>query len=73
MIHQLYNTLSTVDWERVWARSTGHLIGNNDHDEPTVPILTRVEARLSLVFRTGWVVVHLLTCLFVVLGVIHKW
>lgn len=59
--------------ERIWARSLGHLVGENDMDEPSTPILTLIEARLSLVIRTGWVFAHLLTCFTVILGVIHHW
>ena len=73
MFDRLIKKISKINWERVWARSTGHLIGNTDHDEPTIPILTQVEARLSLVIRTGWVFAHLLTCFFVILNVMHHW
>jgi hypothetical protein len=59
--------------ERIWARSTGHLMGKTDFDEPGIPILNQIEARISLIIRTGWVFVHLLTCLLVMLGVIHHW
>ena len=65
--------ISIDSLERIWARSFDHLMGQNDHDEPTVPILTQTEARISLVIRTGWVFAHLLTCLFVIMGVIHHW
>lgn len=62
-----------IRWERVWARSFDHMMGETDHDEPSVPILTQVEARLSLVIRTGWVLLHIVTCLAVIIGVIHQW
>lgn len=62
-----------LNWEKIYARSAGHLIGQTDTDVPTVPILTRREARISLVLRTGWVSAHLLTCLFVIVNVIHHW
>ena len=26
--------------EKIWARATGHLMGNTDDDRPDVPILT---------------------------------
>ena len=59
--------------ERVWARSTGHLVGESNTDEPSVPILTLCEARISLLIRTGWVFAHLATCLAVIVNVIHHW
>lgn len=62
-----------IRWERVWARSFDHLIGETDHDEPQVPILTQVEARLSLVVRTCWVLMHIATCLVVIAVSIHHW
>ncbi len=30
--------------ERIWARATGHLMGNTDQDKPDGPILTLREA-----------------------------
>ena len=60
-------------WKRVWARSFDHMMGETDHDEPSVPILTQIEARLSLVIRTMWVLLHIVTCLAVIIGAIHQW
>jgi len=31
--------------EKIWARATGHLMGQTDEDRPDVPILTMKEAR----------------------------
>ena len=33
--------------ERIWARATGHLMGNTDEERPDVPILTRSEEHTS--------------------------
>lgn len=65
--------MKQIRWKRVWARSFDHMMGETDHDEPTVPILTQVEARLSLVVRTSWVLLHVITCLAVIASVLHKW
>lgn len=62
-----------IRWERVWSRSFDHFIGETDHDEPSIVILTQEEARLSLVVRTAWVLLHVTTCLAVIFSVIHKW
>ena len=68
-----WRLIKRIKWEMVWARSFDHLVGQTDHDEPAVPILTQVEARISLIIRTGWVAAHMITCLAVVAGVIHHW
>ena len=65
--------IKRIRWTRVWSRSFDHLIGESDHDEPTIPILTQKEARLSLVIRTVWILLHIITCLVVIIATIHKW
>ena len=62
-----------IRWTRVWSRSFDHLIGESDHDEPTIPILTQKEAGLSLIIRTSWILLHISTCLVVIINTIHKW
>ena len=52
--------------ERIWARATGHLMGESDHDRPDVPILTLREARIALFFKTFWVAIHVVTCFFII-------
>ena len=59
--------------ERIWARATGHVMGTNDRDRPRVPILTLREARVALALKTGWVVVHIVTCGFIIVNVIRHW
>jgi hypothetical protein len=59
--------------ERIWARTTGHLMGETDEDKPDVPILTLKEARIALVLKTFWVVVHVITCIFIIANVIRHW
>jgi len=59
--------------ERIWARATGHLMGESDHDRPDVPILTLREARLALFLKTFWVAIHVITCCFIIAGVIRHW
>jgi hypothetical protein len=58
---------------RIWARATGHLMGITDHDCPDVPILTVREANLALALKTFWVIVHVITCFFIMANVIHHW
>ncbi len=58
---------------RIWARATGHLMGNTDHDRPDVPILTVREANLALALKTFWVIVHVVTCFVIMANVAHHW
>jgi len=59
--------------ERIWARATGHLMGSTDSDKPDVPILTLREARIALYLKTFWIVIHVITCLFIMANVIRHW
>jgi len=59
--------------ERIWARTTGHLMGETDDDKPDVPILSLREARIALVLKTFWVIVHIITCFFIMANIIHHW
>ena len=59
--------------ERIWARATGHLMGNTDDDRPDVPILTLREAKIALFLKTSWVVLHVITCCFIIANVVHNW
>jgi len=58
---------------RIWARATGHVMGENDHDRPDVPILTLREAQIALFLKTFWVAIHVITCIFIIAGVIRHW
>lgn len=62
-----------TSFEKIWARSTGHLIGNTDSDRPAIPILTLREARISLFLKTFWIIIHVVTCGFVIANVIKHW
>ena len=59
--------------ERIWARATGHVMGESDHDRPDVPILSLREARIVLFLKTFWVIIHVITCGFIIANVIHNW
>lgn len=59
--------------ERIWARATGHLMGSTDSDKPDVPILTLHEARIALYLKTFWIVIHVVTCLFIMANVVRHW
>ena len=59
--------------ERIWARATGHVMGETDEDRPRVPILTVKEARVALCLKTFWIVIHVITCGFIIANVIRHW
>jgi hypothetical protein len=59
--------------EKIWARATGHLMGSTDSDKPDVPILTLNEARVALYLKTFWIVIHVITCLFIMANVVRHW
>jgi hypothetical protein len=59
--------------EKIWARATGHLMGQTDEDRPRVPILTVTEARIALFLKTFWIFLHVITCCFIIANVVHHW
>jgi hypothetical protein len=59
--------------EKVWARATGHLMGQTDEDRPDTPILTLREARIALFLKTFWVIIHVITCGFIIANTLHHW
>jgi len=59
--------------EKIWARANGHLMGNTDDERPDVPILTLREARVALYLKTFWIVIHMITCVFIIANVIRHW
>lgn len=59
--------------EKIWARATGHLMGQTDEDRPVTPILTLREARIALFLKTSWVIIHVVTCCFIIANTIRHW
>jgi hypothetical protein len=59
--------------ERIWARATGHVMGETDEDHPRVPILTVKEARVALFLKTFWIIIHVVTCFFIMANIIRHW
>ena len=59
--------------EKIWARATGHLMGQTDEDRPRVPILTVGEARIALFLKTFWIFLHVITFCFIIANVVHHW
>jgi len=57
----------------IWCRTVDHRIGRTDDDEPQIPILSLQQANISLLFRTGIIVINIITCSFIIANIIHKW
>lgn len=48
-------------------------MGRTDQDRPDVPVLTMKEARLALYLKTSWIVIHVITCGFIIANTIRQW
>ena len=57
----------------IWCRTVDHRIGKTDRDEPDIPILTLKEAQISLFLRTFIIFINVLTCIFIIINILHKW
>ena len=53
---------------KLWARTVGMPIGLNDNDKPEFLPIPQEDVRRALVFRTFWIVLHILTCCFIIAG-----
>ncbi len=49
-------------WWRLWALSLGEKLGDNDKEADRVALL-----------RSAVVLLNLVTCLFIIAGVVHNW
>ena len=55
-------------WLRLWARTVGMPVGINDEDKQEFLPITQSDVRKALAFRTFWIVLHILTCAFIIAG-----
>ena len=55
-------------WLKIWARTVGMPVGINDDDKPEFLPITQSDVRKALAFRTFWIVLHILTCAFIIAG-----
>jgi hypothetical protein len=60
-------------FSKIWARTVGHYMGQTDDDMPNIPIVSLMEARRVLVLKTCWVILQVLTCLFIIANVVRHW
>ena len=55
-------------WLKLWARTAGMPVGIDDNDKPEFLPITQSDVRKALAFRTFWIVLHILTCAFIIAG-----
>jgi len=57
----------------IWCRTVDHRIGKTDQDEPDIPILSLKQAQISLFLRTWLIILNVITCIFIITNILHKW
>ena len=55
-------------WLKVWARTVGMPVGITDEDKPEFLPITQTDVKKALVFRTFWIILHVLTCVMIIVG-----
>ena len=55
-------------WLKIWARTVGMPIGITDDDRPEFLPISQDDVRKALVFRTFWIVLHIVTCCMIIAG-----
>lgn len=53
---------------KTWARTVGMPIGMHDDDKPEYLPITMTNVYQALAFRTFWIILHIITCLAIILG-----
>jgi len=53
---------------KLWARTVGMPIGITDDDKPEFLPITQTDVKKALAFRTFWILLHIVTCLMIILG-----
>lgn len=57
----------------IWSRALDHRVGMTDEEKPDIPNLRVVDANISLIIRTLFVLVSFITCGFIIANIIHNW
>ena len=55
-------------WLKVWARTVGMPVGITDEDKPEFLPITQTDVKKALVFRSFWIILHVLTCVRIIVG-----
>ena len=53
---------------KVWARTVGMPVGITDEDKPEFLPITQTDVKKVLAFRTFWIVLHIFTCVMIIIG-----
>lgn len=53
-------------WMKTWSRTVGMPIGETDDDRPDFLPITQRDVKKALAFRTFWVLLHVITCGFII-------
>ena len=56
-----------------WARTVGMPIGITDDDKPQFLPITQKNVKLALAMRTFWIVLHIVTCMAIILNTWRHW
>lgn len=55
-------------WLKLWSRTVGMPVGVDDDDKPEFLPITQDDVHKALWFRTFWIVLHICTCGFIIVG-----
>ena len=55
-------------WLKTWARTVSMPIGITDDDKPEFLPISQKDVKKALAFRTFWIVLHIVTCVMIILG-----
>ena len=55
-------------WLKVWDRTVGMPVGISDEDKPEFLPITQTDVKKALVFRTFRIILHVLTCVMIIVG-----
>ena len=60
-------------WLVLLSRTVGMHIGMTDDDKPQFLPITQRDVRLALAMRTFWIVLHITTCVAIILNAWRHW
>jgi hypothetical protein len=55
-------------WLKLWSRTVGMPVGLNDDDKPEFLPIKQDDVFKALLFRTFWIVLHVVTCIMIIAG-----
>lgn len=55
-------------WLKLWSRTVGMPVGLNDEDKPEFLPIKQDDVFKALLFRTFWIVLHVVTCVMIIAG-----